>query len=106
MKFLICYRFFVCRQVRESTAELISFKINSKMDESIESDCDEEIARISSEATNSPSLRGGRLHNSNGDAIAMDVGEREKTQDQTGRHDVPRPMSWDGGLSDNEEDVS
>lgn len=79
------------------------------MDESIESDCDEEIARISSEAAQNPSQRQGRLHgnqnDANGDATDMDLEDRDKSQESSGRHDIPRPMSWDGGLSDNDEDI-
>lgn len=88
------------------------------MDESIESDCDEEIARISSEATHNPTIGPGRHHGvanggcsqnesmtSNGGATAMDLGERDRNHESSGRHDVPRPMSWDGGLSDNDEDI-
>lgn len=80
------------------------------MDESIESDCDEEIARISSEATQNTPLRSGRLHgkhnDSNGETTEMDIGERDKCQESLGRQEIPRPMSWDGGLSDNEDIVS
>ncbi|CAL8074613.1 unnamed protein product [Orchesella dallaii] len=88
------------------------------MDESIESDCDEEIARISSEATQNHSHGPGRLHavgntcsnqiesmNSNGDTTDMDLEDRDRNQETSGRHDIPRPMSWDGGLSDNDEDI-
>ncbi|XP_021950723.1 nuclear hormone receptor FTZ-F1 beta [Folsomia candida] len=55
------------------------------MEESIEAECDEEIARISSQG------EGG----DQGDS-AHGVG---------GRHDPPRPMSWDGELSDNDDAI-
>lgn len=56
-----------------------------RMEESIEAECDEEIARISSQG------EGG----DQGDS-AHGVG---------GRHDPPRPMSWDGELSDNDDAI-
>jgi hypothetical protein len=61
------------------------------MDETIEAECDEEIARISSQAGNKKEHPHGTF-----------VQHRQLAGDR-GRHDVPRPMSWDGELSDNDE---
>lgn len=54
------------------------------MEENIEAECDAEIARISSLAKNS----------------------HEEGHGTAGLHDPPRPMSWDGELSDNDAIVS
>ena len=72
------------------------------MDENIEAECDEEIARISSQAQDGlsslPSQSSLQHFNNGGSTTFV---QHRQTHD-TVRHDVPRPMSWDGELSDNE----
>jgi len=68
----------------------------AEMEEAIEAECDEEIARISSLADDPTKESGQLLRSANfsggdsGHGITL------------GRHDPPRPMSWDGALSDTE----
>jgi len=67
------------------------------MDENIEAECDEEIARISSQAVRrTPQKMNNEKDNSNG----------SNNGHAGGRLDPPRPMSWDGELSDNDAIVS
>lgn len=54
----------------------------------IETECDEEIARIS---------QGSEDEHGTVDQCAL----QRNTHDSV-RHDIPRPMSWDGELSDDE----
>jgi len=54
--------------------------------EDIENECDEEIARISQVSEDEDHV----LHRNHQD---------------TTRHDIPRPMSWDGELSDGDGEV-
>ncbi|CAG7716079.1 unnamed protein product [Allacma fusca] len=68
--------------------------ILSIMDDSIEAECDEEIARYSSQAAENQKLENNTR-----------TGGSENGLSSSDQHDPPRPMSWDGGLSDTENSV-
>lgn len=74
-------------------------------DSSLEAECDEEIARYSSQARSKEILNGddqsvSRRHNNNNNNS-----HHHHHNQQQHEEDPPRPMSWDGGLSDTENSV-
>jgi hypothetical protein len=73
-----------------------------EMDENIEAECDEEIARISSQAVLHRPNQANKMSHEKGNGSGGD-----NNGHPGGRLlDPPRPMSWDGELSDNDAIVS
>ena len=70
-------------------------------DSSLEAECDEEIARYSSQANNKKKLIENGGDEDDG-ASSNSVNRRHNNHHE---EDPPRPMSWDGGLSDTENSV-